>query len=316
MFTCYQVAPDKAESDKPQTPSKPASKPERASTPETAWRPTGAAMVELGTLRYRRGQLSDVRAEVHITDDRVEAKNIRFRPRQGQVAANFMLQEQTEPEHRQGSAEIVLKNADLQVFDDMLFEEPRNFYGSATGKIDVTFPVGEDIRPADGISGTIQLDLREGSFGKLGIATKLLSVLRTTEVIRLRAPTLRDEGLVYDRTAARVQMENGEATIDPIMLTAKSYAMEAKGKVNFPKEVSRVQIDVNLFESVTGIADKIPIIGHAVEGFKEASMLRLLMTGSPYDPTIKPAAKGLPDPKEGIKKFRERTESILDKIGL
>jgi hypothetical protein len=134
----------------------------------------------------------------------------------------------------------------------------------------------------------IQFRGEDGTLGKMGLATKLLTVLRTTEIIQLRGLPTKDEGLTFDTLLATLPVQKGVMQVDPLALESPSFMLVAKGQVDFVKETLDVTSDLYLLESVTGILDQVPVLSEAVELFKEAVDVRLQISGNLDDPEVVP----------------------------
>ena len=138
-----------------------------------------------------------------------------------------------------------------------------------------------------GMNGTIDWTGEKGSFGKLGIATKLLAALRTTEIVALRKPAWRDEGLTYDTCSGKIVFENGVMRLQDAVLERPAYTMEAEGVLDFVRETTEVTVLVGLLESLNRLVDRIPIVRGAVDIALNPIQLRLAVVGSPYDPSVR-----------------------------
>ncbi|NJL71853.1 MAG: AsmA-like C-terminal region-containing protein, partial [Candidatus Competibacteraceae bacterium] len=126
---------------------------------------------------------------------------------------------------------------------------------------DVSFPLGNAVAACGGLDGLIDLQAAQGSFGKFGFATKLLSVMRATEVLRLRLPPTSDEGVVFDTFTTRLVAQAGVIEVQEANLTSTAYNLMAKGSIDFPANQMRLHVATNPLELVTGVASNVPPAG-------------------------------------------------------
>lgn len=249
----------------------------------------GEFSVNVGRLFYHRGRLDDVRALVTFDKDGIHARDLRFIPYTGVATGAFDILPAAGGTRRI-DAELHLDAVDVRIFDDLFFQDPRGLEGTLTGTLafQAPFIAGRDIMK--GASGTARWKARDGSFGQLGLATKLLSVLKTTEIISLKLPSLRDKGLTYDLCAGSLAMDQGVLVVREAALESKAYAMEVQGTVDFSREITDATVFVGVLESVNRIIQKVPIVRKVAEVTTERIGVIVHVTGSPYDPLFRVAA--------------------------
>jgi uncharacterized protein YhdP len=169
----------------------------------------------------------------------------------------------------------------------MVLAKENNFGGTADGLIDIECPMGETMDMLKGVDGTIQFAATDGSYGRMGLATKMLTVLKTTAIIQLSLPNIKDKGLTYDESRASMQMKDGVVTVDEFMLEDRAYAMDASGTVDYPADTMDITARVRMLEAVTDLLEVIPGIKDIVQKVKKNSGIRLHIGGAPFDPKIK-----------------------------
>jgi hypothetical protein len=256
---------------------------------ETAPRdaPDAEILVDIGALFYRRAQIDTVQTRIELKQDGIEFQDLILRPYGGEVKGTARLAYASGEIPRQAHLNIEMIGVDARLIDELFFPEPRGLLGSVEAAIDLRFPTGPGVMAQNGMTGTVHFTARNGTYGKIGFATKLLTALRTTEIIRLRIPTLKDEGLVFDLSEGRLVMQEGVMTIESAELTGKAYALTASGTADFPKDATDVVIYVYTLESVTGIVSAVPILGRGVDILKGTTALRARATGPPLDVNVR-----------------------------
>ncbi len=241
----------------------------------------GVFDVSLAKLFYRRGRLDAVRAHIVADEQGIHVRNLNLRPYTGSVT---------------GTVDIIYADTDYidmnlginkiasRALDEMAFEEARNFSGIVSGDLQFRAPLTESQEMMAGSNGHIVWTAYRGSFGKLGFATKLLTVLKTTEIVSFRMPSLRDKGLTYDVCTGTLDIKDGRMAVQNIVLDSPSHKMEANGIVDFKNDAMDVDIFVHVLESVTKLLNKVPGIRKVTGATTERVGMRVNVTGSPFDP--------------------------------
>ena len=179
--------------------------------------------------------------------------------------------------------ELKLDEIDGRSLDEILYDEPGEVHGTISATISVSAPLGAPKAMIAAANGRAVWTATEGSLGKLGFATKLLTALKTVEVINLKVPSLRDEGLTYNTFTGEVQINSGVMTLNNVLLDGGAYELEADGQVDFAQEEIDVTVHVHVLESVSKIIEKVPVIGEITKLTTDLVGVTVLMKGSPYD---------------------------------
>ena len=244
--------------------------------------PGGRVTVYLNSLFFRRGRIDDVRAEVLVRPRQFVFQNLTFRPYSGLVSGAFILTR--DPAPGRIDLDLALTDADLKLLDDVAFEEPREMAGIANGTVKLAFPLGDAEQSLKGVTGQMNLDIREGTYGKLGTVTQALAFFRIFEFIRLSVPQLQHKGLAFDRSLLAISADTGVVSLDSFTLTSKSYAIDGYGTINYRDDTMDVVFRVNLLELVTGLITHVPVIGIAVDRLASLTEIGVKGTGSPFAP--------------------------------
>lgn len=244
----------------------------------------GDLSIQLDRVRYRQGQLNHVRANLHFLPGGVRIDDLHAEPGAGKVTGQAQLYNTTDAVPAHMTLQLELADADAAALDALLNPEQRGLRGLYTGNIDLQFPLGNARQVCNDLNGTIQLDAKDGSFGKFGFATKLLSLLRATEVFRLRLPPTGDEGVAFNAFTTRIKAEDGVLKISDTELTNTSYNLGASGDINFPKDTLLIHVATNPLELVTGVAGNVPLLGRGVDKLLEGRGVQIRVSGSPWDP--------------------------------
>jgi hypothetical protein len=259
-----------------------------ATASENAPAMQGELGLNIASVQYRKGELRDVSGSLIIARASFELADLRARVGAGLAEGSVLYTPKRGSAEAQADVNLTLQQADARVLDGLAFPEPRGLAGAVDAVIDMRLPLPEGQPPQNGMSGTLRFTATNGTYGQMGFATKILSVLRTTEVLRLNLPSLlRDEGLVFDSSNGAFQADNGRMEVQAFDITSKSYAIAGRGWLDFPRDDSNVQMSMYLFEAVTGVVGRIPLVGEVVDRFKQNAAMNFVVTGSPYAPDVK-----------------------------
>ena len=248
--------------------------------------PEGTFTVDLEELLYRRGLFRNAHAVMEFGDGEVHVQDLAAEAYEGTIAGTATIASPDARGARTVSLKLDLQDMNVRLIDDVCFATPREFAGIVDGTIDLAFPVGGGIVPMHEANGSIRFEARKGSFGKIRVITRLLAILRTTEIFQLRFPSLKDEGLAYDTCTGSVRFENGVATIPEILAENPTMKLLAQGTIDAPKNETNLAFQVSLLGAVTGLIDKVGLDSIA-EGVRKYSSFHLAATGPIEDPTVR-----------------------------
>ena len=243
----------------------------------------GSADVRLDTLIYRRGTLSDLSANVNFDGHGIRIENIQARPYSGSITGSVDIAYPTTGQPRRVSMDLTMNEISTRIMDELIFTEPREFSGTLNGVLRADYALIDDVEPMDTLNGTAAFNAVNGTFGKLGLTTKLLTLLRTTEVLQLKLPSVRDEGLAYDSARGQMTAANGLMTLHDMEVKNPTMLLKGGGTMDFVQEATNIDVSVNLLGTVTGIME---IVGldKIVKGVRNVSSVRIAVTGPPTDP--------------------------------
>ena len=268
----------------------------------------GNVSIALDSFLYQRGELNDVRMEVALEKTGMSVANLSLRPYTGSLegSAKLVYASKDDP----GSLDIDLKmtGGDLRIIDEMVLAKENYFMGTADGVIDIECPMGTTLEMLKAVDGLIFFSAEDGSYGKMGLATKLLTVLKTTSVVQLRLPWVPDKGLTYQKSEANIQMKDGVVTIEQFLLEDRAYALEASGVVDYPADTMDITAKLRVLEAVTDILEMIPLLSKVVEKVKKRSGVSLHIGGAPFNPKIEAFAVE-PEEDETTAEVAEESEA-------
>jgi hypothetical protein len=245
---------------------------------------TGEFTVDLGEVYYRRGKLDKVAFRVLGEDRAIRVPEISARTGVGSLIGSIVIL----PDE---SADALVKSAlkwhalDGRAVNDMVFPEDRGFHGTLNGELTFDAPRGDYKTMLAGGSGSARWSGAQGSLGSAGFAGKLLAALRTTEIIMLKVPSLKDQGLSYKTWTGEIVMANGVMDLKETQLDGGAYAVTGTGTINFATEQMNVETFTRVLESVGKVVGSVPIIGDIATAVSTDLVgVPVNFSGSPYAP--------------------------------
>ncbi|MBI4556892.1 MAG: AsmA-like C-terminal domain-containing protein [Candidatus Hydrogenedentes bacterium] len=276
---------------------------------------SGTFSAELDRLLYRRATFTNVRAEIEANPAAIVVKSFTARPYSGVASGTATLARAAGGSNSiQGTLEF--DSIDARIIDELFFAQPRDLKGTLSGRTSwrATPTTGQPV--VNGLDCEAVFAGEDGSLGKLGIATKILAVLRTTEIVRLRMPSLRDEGLTYDRCSGKLSMKQGVLNLHEFGLESTTMNLAAAGTIDFPHAATDLRVLIHPFEAVSGLVERVPVLGEAVGEIRKRGGLLLSVRGSPYDPHVRVEASHLlADTAQEVKETTKSTkETVVDSV--
>lgn len=279
---------------------------EPLATPWEPWRVSGE--VNLDTLTYRRATFHDVRAVADTEDTVVYLSSVYARSYDGTISGTARLEQRADAPIL-ASVDLQLNAVDGRTIDELMFLESRELAGTVEGALKVTAPVGAGVNLVNGASGDIVFTARNGTLGQMGLASKILSALRTTELVILRFPALPQKGLTFDSCRSTLTMVDGIMSVDEFRIVNPSYTMDVTGYADFPKDNLDLNVQINLLSPVTAVVRQIPGVGQKIN---EQTSVMLIATGPPSDPEVLYKAGPVTRPVKGVAGVGE--EILVDGI--
>ena len=247
---------------------------------------TGVVDVDIRSLYYRRGRVDDVTCRWTLEEDRMHFDDLACRVGEGRVTGKAWVRYKTPDAPATVAAQLEARGIDLKAVDDFALREPRGMRGTADANLAVRFATGSGRPWQHGADGALVFSAENGTYGQLAHGGALLAVLKTTNLFRLKLPQYREQGLSFQSTSGRIDMEAGVATLNDFVLDAGSHAMDGEARVDYPADTLEGEMRFYILESVTGLLDRVPGLGGAVGALKERSGLRIAIRGTPEKPAF------------------------------
>lgn len=254
---------------------------------ERPWDFSGDIEVAADTLVWAEAILEKVHGVAHFSPGAVQVGDLVAVHGTGQIAGAAGYVSTREGNPAVLSTDLTVSGVDAVLLEGLFLEKARGLAGLMNARVALTIPlIAENPSVMHAMSGEITFEGRDGTLGKAGLASKLLGALRTTDILRLRVPQLKDKGLSFKTLSGRVLIDQGVFRVDPFSLSDSAYVLVAKATFDYPKDTAGGGGEIQVLEGVTGMARKIPILGDAANLVSKVFGIPIKVSGTAKDPTF------------------------------
>lgn len=279
----------------------------------------GELQIELAQLVYQRATLENLAGRLVLTPGQYDFSDMQSTAGAGAVQGRIIYRPELKGTPGQANVELTLRSVDAAAIDALMFPNPRGMSGKVDATIDLVVPVQKDVPPYMGLTGRVEYEAKDGTYGSAGGADRLLSVLRATEIFRLTLPGMGEaSGMAFGHTNATIIAQRGVLNIERFFLTSRSYEVQAEGTIDFPQDTTDVRGNFSMLEGITGIAQAVPVLGGALQGVKGTASIAFNVSGSPFDVQVsaRPGINPIENTKAGIKGVFEDVTNVKGLFGL
>jgi len=268
----------------------------------------GDLQVTVDELTYQFGSITNVSANINAEADGIHVVEFSVRPDDGSITGRVDIV------HGIDGSTVLKTNLEfdqfnIQLADEMFLEEPHNIQGLITGTASFEAPLGDPRGVMATGSGQFNWSAIDGTLGRIPLATRLLTALRTVDIINLGAPSLRDRGLTFRTLDGKASMVDGLLTLEDMLLSDLSYAMEFHGNIDYAKDETDVRVFVRLLESISNLANRIPGVRIITARTTKRIGVHVMFSGPPSDTKTSVSVTGLRVIKNTIKRPFRRNNS-------
>jgi len=139
----------------------------------------------------------------------------------------------------------------------------------------------------ESLQGGLKIELENGVIERGNILAKIFSILNVAQFFKGRVPDLKTKGLPYQRISATLQVEDGVASTEDLLVDSDAMRITAIGKVDLGKNLIDAKVGVHPLGTVDTLLSNIPIAGYILTG-KEKAFLSYVyeVKGDLDDPKI------------------------------
>lgn len=251
------------------------------------WTFSGDIAVTADALMWAEATLQNVRCTARFTPGAVQLVDLVLGHGSGQLSGvgGYISARDGNPSTL--SADLAVHGVDAVLLEGLFLEKARGLAGLMNGRVALTIPLApESPSVMNNISGDITFEGKDGTLGKAGLGSKLLGALRTTDIFRLRLPSLKDKGLTFKTISGHVAITQGVFNLDSFKLADPAYVLEGKATFDYPRDVADGGGEVQVLEGVTGMTRKIPILGEAANLVSKVFGLPIKISGTAREPSF------------------------------
>ena len=140
---------------------------------------------------------------------------------------------------------------------------------TATGTFSLSGELLSKSKPQDflqSLSGNVSFKAKDGRIYRLGLLSKILSILNVTEIYRGEVPDLTGEGFAYRTMTSNAKIKGGKIKLQECSIDGVSMGIACEGKIDFVEKKMNLTVLVAPFRTVDRIVDLIPLVGHVLGG--------------------------------------------------
>lgn len=254
---------------------------------ELPWNFSGDIEISADTLVWAEAIMEKAHCNAHFGPGAVQTPDLVIVHGTGQISGAAGYTSAREGNPAAISTDLVVSGVDAVLLEGLFLEKARGLAGLMNGRVALTIPLVPDSPSVmNAMNGEISFEAKDGTLGKAGLASKLLGALRTTDILRLRIPQLKDKGLAFKTLSGKVVIEQGVFRVDPFTLSDSAYVLEARVNFDYPGDKAEGGGEIQVLEGVTGMARKIPILGNAANLVSKVFGVPIKVSGTAKDPAF------------------------------
>ena len=153
-----------------------------------------------------------------------------------------------------------------------------------TGRVDLRADLRTHGKPPHmlrNLTGTAQLEVRDGTIKRFGVIGNILSLRNLASVTELKK-----EGVPYRRVTARGQFQEGHFMLEEGFFDSNTVRLAATGRIDMLGADSRLTVLVAPLTTVDRVVGAVPILGHVLGGTMTG--LPVAVNGDIRNPTVVP----------------------------
>jgi hypothetical protein len=120
------------------------------------------------------------------------------------------------------------------------------------------------------LNGSLRLDIENGVIERANILSKIFSILNVSQLFMGRFPDLKSRGLPYHRITADIQVKNGVASTEGLVVDSDAMKITLVGKVDLGRNLIDARIGVHPLVTLDTVLSKVPVAGYILTGKDKA----------------------------------------------
>jgi uncharacterized protein YhdP len=246
--------------------------------------------VEAAQLRYHGVLCQDLKTEMKTVDGKVFFHPFQLKGAGGDVWGEGWI----EPTESGVRFEINprLSNLETETFLRAFLQKAREEKVEVTGRIHIDKVAlkgeGDDFqRVKESLKGSLRVEMENGVIERFNILSKIFSILNVSQLIKGRLPDLKTKGLPYHQIIANIDVKDGIASTDDLIVDSDAMRITLVGKFDLGKNLVDVKIGIHPLVTIDSVLSSVPIAGYILTGKDKAFLAYVYeVKGDLNNPTI------------------------------
>ncbi len=168
---------------------------------------------------------------------------------------------------------------DTEIFEDLT--------GTLNFELSLKSEPGKPGYILETFDGNVKIEMYDGSIKKVSVLSKIVSIMRISNYLRLKFPRITKEGIPFDKITGDFVIEDGVATTKNLFMDSRVIRVTGVGTVDLVNDEINMVLGFQMLETIDLFINKIPVVGYVLTG--ESGNLfttYFKVTGSFEDPQV------------------------------
>ena len=230
-------------------------------------------------------EFQDVHASLDLQGDRIEVPQYQAMVAGGTLRGNAELRRSEDRSY----LTVAFQQEDGRVAEllSALAGEQREI----TGRVSLAGAVSSErdatTGPAENMTGSLSLRMRDGLIGRYTVAAKILALLNLADMVEAQGPDLNSRGMPYQQITADLKIERGRARTENLVLKSPAVRMTAVGSVDLAGKTVDMTVGVQPFQNLDRVVSRIPVAGWLLAGKEQSVVVAYFQVSGPLsDPQV------------------------------
>jgi uncharacterized protein YhdP len=229
--------------------------------------------VEAVQVRYHGILCQDLMTEMKTVDGKVFFHPFQLKGAGGDLWGEGWI----EPTERGIRFEIKprLSNIETEAFLRAFLQKGREEKVVVTGRMHIDKVElkgeGEDFqRVKESLNGSLRLEMENGVIERFNVLSKIFSILNVSQLFKGRLPDLTTKGLPYHQIIANIDVKDGIASTEDLVVDSDAMKMTLIGKFDLGKNLVDAKIGIHPLVTIDTVLSYVPIAGYILTGKDKA----------------------------------------------
>ena len=229
--------------------------------------------VEADQVRYHNLICRDLKTEMKTVDGKLVFHPFQFTGAGGDLWGEGWI----EPAEKGIRFEIKprLSNMEAEAFVRAFLQKGREEKVALTGRVHIDKVElrgeGENFQKLkESLNGSLRLEMENGVIKKFNVLSKIFSILNVSQLFKGRLPDLTTRGLPYHQIIAHIQVRDGIASTEDLVIDSDAMKITLFGRFDVGKKVIDAKVGIHPLVTIDTVLSNIPIAGYIITGKDKA----------------------------------------------